>query len=128
MDFQFSNNTILSARLSGILCKSWLNMDQVALQKIATSMSIGDFRSVSRNRTSVEVGTLPEPVLGDNVELLIEVMDELQNRVDVGHDSGEREDVYSDIEEFLEIVSAYDFQVSVLKFVISGNFTFVIAY
>ena len=103
------------------------NMDQIALQKIATSMSIGDFRSVNRNRLAVEVSTL-EPVLGDNVELLIEIMDELQIRTDVGHDSGETEDVYSSIEEFVEIASSFDFQVNTTELVVNYLELFMIGY
>jgi hypothetical protein len=82
-------------------------MDEAVLQRISTSMSVDNFHWANRKP---EVAA--EPVGGDNVELLLEIVDDLQERVDNGHDSGELEDHPSDVEELLEILINYDFQVS----------------
>ena len=92
-------------------------MDEVVLQRISTSMSVDNFQTASGSRKLImQDAVTAEPVGGDNVELLLEIVDDLQERVDCGHDSGEVEDPPSDVEELLEILLNYDFQVSGLCF------------
>ncbi|OQV21990.1 MAGUK p55 subfamily member 2 [Hypsibius exemplaris] len=86
-------------------------MDEAVLQRISTSMSVDNLQLASSRKLLLpEELVAAEPVGGDNVELLLEIVDDLQERVDHGHDSGEVEDHPSDVEELLEILLNFDFQ------------------